>query len=218
MYLMVTTSCSDQFTPKITVGNVVRIVNADTIQSFSIYDGKNPKVSQDKRYYYYSLNNILNSNGGYTGNVLNGEYTATSRAGQLLKKGIFKKGLKDGKWIVWEPNGNIQQITLWKNGNIKSKQVYKNGILNEKFIWAKGKWKLSNWNKRLIKKSERLELKKKNSLEKNQSPKKNDDSNYQEEKDKKGFITKISEKFSSNTPIFKYLKRKKKNDNDEQKQ
>lgn len=35
----------------------------------------------------------------------------------LVCKGAYEKGLKDGKWIYWYDNGMMKESSDWKNGN-----------------------------------------------------------------------------------------------------
>ena len=44
-------------------------------------------------------------------------------------KGInaFKKGLKEGKWMIWFINGKVNEITFWKKGMKNGKYTMYNG-------------------------------------------------------------------------------------------
>ncbi len=106
---------------------------------------KNTKINvkEDRTYYWYSSNKIMETEGGYSGKILNGFYTSFFLNGNLKEKGLFKKGLKKGEWITWYDNGKIKEINTWRqglkaghsknfdvNGNMTEEAEYKNGKLN----------------------------------------------------------------------------------------
>jgi len=79
----------------------------------------NPKIKFDKdvEYYWYKLNKIHSSYYDVAGRLLHGAYQKTHlRNKKLIEKGIFKNGLKDGKWKVWYENGKLKTITSWNSG------------------------------------------------------------------------------------------------------
>jgi len=75
-----------------------------------------PKIKND-RYYYWYLNNVIHSTqGGYNGQLLNGHYIAFYPDKNLKEEGDFKKGLKDGEWKTWNRKGNLISVTAWSEG------------------------------------------------------------------------------------------------------
>lgn len=75
-----------------------------------------PKIKND-RYYYWYLNNVIHSTqGGYNGQLLNGHYTAFYPDKNLKEEGDFKSGLKEGEWKTWNPKGDLKSVTNWREG------------------------------------------------------------------------------------------------------
>jgi len=75
-----------------------------------------PKIKND-RYYYWYLNKVIHSTqGGYNGQLLNGHYVAFYPDKNLKEEGNFKKGLKDGEWKSWNPKGDLTSVATWNEG------------------------------------------------------------------------------------------------------
>jgi len=75
-----------------------------------------PKIRND-RYYYWYFNKVIHSTqGGYTGQLLNGHYTAFYPDKNLKEDGNFKAGLKDGVWKTWSQKGDLTSVTTWNEG------------------------------------------------------------------------------------------------------
>jgi hypothetical protein len=75
-----------------------------------------PKIKND-RYYFWYLNNVIHSTqGGYNGKLLNGHYIAFYPDKNLKEQGDFKTGLKDGIWKTWNPKGDLTNVTNWDEG------------------------------------------------------------------------------------------------------
>lgn len=71
---------------------------------------------QLKTYYWFKAREIHQSVGGYSGQLLHGDYTKHYTSNQLAEQGAFKKGLKHGIWKFWYENGNLKRIESWKKG------------------------------------------------------------------------------------------------------
>ncbi len=100
----------------------IRISEADkTILAEINPVNHNPKAHQDLFYYWYSANIIHSTQGGYSGQLLNGQYTEYYLNKNLKEQGIFKKGLKDGNWKDWNEDGTLNQTATWKNGMLVTK-------------------------------------------------------------------------------------------------
>ncbi|HZY40276.1 MAG TPA: hypothetical protein VFE53_26665 [Mucilaginibacter sp.] len=77
---------------------------------------KDPKIKND-RYYFWYLNNLIHSTqGGYNGQLLNGHYVAFYPDKNLKEQGDFKTGLKDGEWKTWNSKGDLTSVTNWNDG------------------------------------------------------------------------------------------------------
>jgi hypothetical protein len=107
------------------------------------------KITADKNatYYWYASNAIMETQGGFEGQLLSGKYSVYFLSHNLREQGNFKRGLKQGEWIAWYENGKIQEITNWKNGHKTSwyklnnekgqlvvKAHFKNDLLNGKML------------------------------------------------------------------------------------
>ncbi len=109
--------------------NRSNMLNDDTYSQVRIVDSiqeiradilplkSNPKIKND-RYYYWYLDNVIHSTqGGYNGQLLNGHYIAFYPDKNLKEEGNFKSGLKDGEWKTWNPKGDLTGVTYWSDGN-----------------------------------------------------------------------------------------------------
>lgn len=67
-------------------------------------------------YFWYSSGAIHETEGGYSGRLLNGTYTAFYPNKNLKEQGSFKKGLKDGVWKNWREDGSLLAAVTWKHG------------------------------------------------------------------------------------------------------
>jgi hypothetical protein len=132
----------------------VHVVNSDqNIMAETIPVNSEPKLRDDRFYFWYSSNRIHSTQGGYTGRLLNGNYKEFYPDKTLKEEGNFRDGLKDGIWKTWNQNGNILQQYTWKKGllsgnfiicddkgYIKQSGKYKNGTLQVRdsiSIWQK---------------------------------------------------------------------------------
>jgi hypothetical protein len=73
-------------------------------------------ADEDRTYFWYASNRIMETKGGYDGKLLHGDYASFYLNNNLKEKGLFKNGLKHGKWVEWFSNGKIKEITQWRNG------------------------------------------------------------------------------------------------------
>ena len=75
-----------------------------------------PTAKPAVHYFWYNSGAIHETQGGYSGRLLNGQYTAFYLNKNLKEQGIFKKGLKDGVWKSWRENGSLLAAVTWKHG------------------------------------------------------------------------------------------------------
>jgi antitoxin component YwqK of YwqJK toxin-antitoxin module len=95
----------------------VRIVETDKIIEAEIIPvNSGLGIKNDRFYYWYDNNSIHTSQGGYSGKLLNGLYETYYLSHNLKEQGTFKKGLKDGVWKSWNPDGTLNKEINWKNG------------------------------------------------------------------------------------------------------
>lgn len=106
-----------------------------------------PSIRSDRFYSWYSSNQIKQTQGGYSGTLLNGQYNEFYANKNLSEQGNYDEGLKDGVWKKWSDSGILMQLITWKGGvkqgefdiydekgNLKNKGHYRNGVLDGKQI------------------------------------------------------------------------------------
>jgi len=81
-----------------------------------------PMAKPDRFYYWYSANAIHATQGGFSGDLLNGLYNEYYLNKNLKTQGVFKKGLKEGLWKAWNEDGTLNNITNWKDGLINNEK------------------------------------------------------------------------------------------------
>jgi len=101
---------------------------------------KNVKPSLNKTYFWYKSNEIHQSKGGCSGDLLHGDYVRHYITNELAEKGNFSYGLKKGEWKSWFKNGKLKTIAHWKNGELSGKYFLHNdsGELLLKGKYSKG--------------------------------------------------------------------------------
>ncbi|HEX8514823.1 MAG TPA: hypothetical protein VF868_01400 [Bacteroidia bacterium] len=102
---------------------------------------KKIEVNKDLYYSWYISNKIIETQGGFEGKILDGNYTSFYSSNNLKEKGVFFKGLKNGEWITWYEDGKIQSVKNWKKGvrNGTFKNFDNNGNILEEIQYSKGK-------------------------------------------------------------------------------
>jgi antitoxin component YwqK of YwqJK toxin-antitoxin module len=75
-----------------------------------------PSTKSNLFYFWYSASRVHSTQGGYSGQLLNGSYAEYYLNRNLREQGVFKKGLKDGIWKSWNPDGTLKQVINWNNG------------------------------------------------------------------------------------------------------
>jgi hypothetical protein len=94
----------------------------------------------DKNYYWYSANHIHNTQGGFSGKLINGMYNDYYSNKNLKEQGRFLNGLKTGVWKTWSPEGRLQLVTEW-NGGQQSGRYFRydqQGVLKENGRYKNG--------------------------------------------------------------------------------
>lgn len=87
--------------------------------NFTILDSdKKPpkKYCNEKYYYWYKAQNVIKTQGGSSGNLLNGKFNSFYLNKQLCEQGSFSMGLKDGKWNYWTEKGLLIRTENWNKG------------------------------------------------------------------------------------------------------
>ncbi|NQY30194.1 MAG: hypothetical protein HRT69_12080 [Flavobacteriaceae bacterium] len=107
---------------------------------------KNVKPSLNSTYFWYKSNEIHQSKGDYSGDLLQDKYVRHYITNELAEKGNFSYGLKKGEWKSWFKNGKLKTIAHWKKGELSGKYFLHNGsgelVLKGKYSKGKrvGKW------------------------------------------------------------------------------
>jgi hypothetical protein len=98
-------------------------------------------------YHWYSDNDIKETDGGFDGRLLHGEYKSFYLDKNLREQGTFRHGLKEDEWKTWFPGGRLHELAYYKkgklhgnyerydeNGNLEERSVYKNGVKHGRSI------------------------------------------------------------------------------------
>ena len=96
--------------------NVIAYENRERIETSILMEDNLRKMEDNKLYYWYRKEEIHNTQGGFSGNLLHGDYEIFYKSGQLKVRGEFNQGLKHGKWVKWNEKGRITEILFWKSG------------------------------------------------------------------------------------------------------
>lgn len=90
---------------------------------------KKIKVKDEIYYSWFAGDRMIETQGGYSENLLHGEYIETYNNKNLKQKGIYHKGRKTGVWRRWAENGELLEISEWKKGKKQGRFiVYENGV------------------------------------------------------------------------------------------
>lgn len=85
---------------------------------------KERKTAISETYFWYKSNKIIQTTGGYQGQLLHGRYIESYSNGQLKLKGFFRYGQQFGQWKYWNENGKLQRLENWKNNKLNGKVYY----------------------------------------------------------------------------------------------
>ena len=79
-------------------------------------------------YFWYKSNKIISTEGGIDGKPLHGNYTSFYLSNNLMEKGRFKYGLKNGEWRSWNENGKLKETINWNKGIKHGKHILYNSL------------------------------------------------------------------------------------------
>jgi len=97
----------------------VRLLEADKeIVAEIRVPNKNVHTKKDLFYAWYQANTIHSTQGGYSGKLLNGQYTEYYQNRNLKEQGTYKNGLKTGNWRDWKEDGTLLYQHTWKDGTM----------------------------------------------------------------------------------------------------
>lgn len=92
-----------------------------TVVAGILADARIDEVHPQVFYYWYANGQVYSNQGGYSGNLLHGDYIEYDQAGKLIMKGAYERGLKSGQWIHWYQGGAIQEIIEYESGQLEGK-------------------------------------------------------------------------------------------------
>ncbi len=81
-----------------------------------------PAVKTSLFYFWYSASQVHATQGGYSGQLLNGVYTEYYKNKNLKEQGAFSRGLKDGLWKSWNTDGTLRQAVIWDQGIVVTRK------------------------------------------------------------------------------------------------
>jgi len=79
---------------------------------------KNAKAEPDKTYTWHSANQLHNTQGGYAGKLLQGQYKDFYPNGELKESGLYRDGLKIGLWKFWREGGQLESDYSFSSGTL----------------------------------------------------------------------------------------------------
>lgn len=96
-----------------------KIINRDGLK-FELWveedDKKTINFHQDKFYFWYKSQIVMQTQGSASGQLLHGNYEVFYANKQLAEKGRFRKGLKQGEWLYWREDGTLIRSEHWSKG------------------------------------------------------------------------------------------------------
>lgn len=75
-----------------------------------------PNPRADRWYHWVRAQTIHRTQGGYTGTLLHGPYSAFDAESHLVEQGKFRRGVKHGVWRYWNSAGALHRVEYWRNG------------------------------------------------------------------------------------------------------
>lgn len=85
-------------------------------------------------YYWFDGQKLHQNQGGFSGSLLHGTFEKKAAGGQMIEKGEFANGLKDGIWNTWDETGRLTGETKWQKGERAGKSYFFNPDTGEKTI------------------------------------------------------------------------------------
>ena len=85
-------------------------------------------------YYWFDGQKLHQNQGGFSGSLLHGTFEKKAAGGQMVEKGEFANGLKEGVWNTWDETGRLTGETKWQKGERAGKSCFFNLDTGEKTI------------------------------------------------------------------------------------
>lgn len=79
----------------------------------------------DRSYFWFGKGRINQTQGGYSGKLLHGEYIVFYKGSKkMAEQGRFEQGLKTGPWLSWNGNGLLKEKSFYKSGFLNGPLVH----------------------------------------------------------------------------------------------
>lgn len=97
-------------------------------------------VKSDRKYAWFSGNQIRYTQGGYSGKLLDGVYNEFYDTKGLKTQGLYQMGLKTGNWKSWGEDGKLDSIIHYASGkaNGRFEKYDQEGVLLERGKYRDG--------------------------------------------------------------------------------
>jgi len=97
-------------------------------------------VKSDRKYAWFSGNQIRYTQGGYSGKLLDGVYNEFYDTKGLKTQGLYQMGLKTGNWKSWGEDGKLDSIIHYSSGkaNGRFEKYDQEGVLLERGKYQDG--------------------------------------------------------------------------------
>lgn len=95
----------------------IHIDHPDLTIEAEILPVKDPRKADATKWYYWFANNMIHqTQGGFSGHLLNGLYRSFYEDGSVKESGSFVAGLKQGVWRSWNSDGMLKQSLTYSDG------------------------------------------------------------------------------------------------------
>ena len=98
------------------VHSVISEENGRVFQYYIVYQEVGLKTNSQVMYFWHRNGQLRSTKGGYSGNVLHGDFQEFDKSGRMLGKGTYYYGTKNGEWKTWNRNGEIIRLEKWDKG------------------------------------------------------------------------------------------------------
>lgn len=139
--LLVINSTFAQLWPWYYLQKPMRIHTDTSIMQLSVIDEELSFTPHTNRMYYWCYERHVHVNqGGYSYNLLHGEFRCYTRENKLIEKGQFRRGLKCGEWRTWNSQGQLLTISTYRKGNLHGRvECFVNGEYCHSIRYKQGK-------------------------------------------------------------------------------
>lgn len=126
LFLFVTLICSlyvtksfaqaDKLKKKAMNTNHITLTNTDSVEIFYLSATQRNTSKRDGFYWWYGASSIKMTQGAVAGRVLDGEYSLFTKNKDLLERGMYSNGQREGIWRQWYKQGSLKRRESWKKG------------------------------------------------------------------------------------------------------